>query len=57
MLDRQTAAREHHDVALPPREFYAGDAVWVVNFAGITKMAALSTSDQIGSCLFHHRID
>ena len=38
MLDKQTTTREYYDVALPPREFYASDAVWVMNFAGMPKL-------------------
>ena len=37
VLHKQTAVREHQSVALSPREFYAGDAVYVMNFAGTPK--------------------
>ena len=37
VLDQQTAVREHQGVALLPREFCAGDSVWVMNFVGIPK--------------------
>ena len=37
VLDKETTQWEHHDVALPLCELYAGDVVWVVNYAGIPK--------------------
>ena len=52
VLDKETAAREHHDVALPPREFYASDAVWVVNFTSIPKWLSGVLQTKLGPVSF-----
>ena len=42
VIDRQSSARRYHQLAVSPHGFYVGDAVLVVNFAGMPKWIFIS---------------